>query len=203
MATMMDQAAEPQPRNDTVALDRQREQGEPAKGNSRKKVIIPIVAVLVLAALVWGVKEYLYARAHESTDNAEVDGHVIPVLAKVGGYITTLAVQENDSVKANQVLARIDDSEYKVKVAQAEADLAAARAAAPPAASVLSTAMPAGEVAKSVSFLTPGSARTLSVRSLPAFVWRAASPALRSPSFSLSSSLFFSGWPPWPPASWR
>jgi len=130
MATMMDQAAEPQPRNDAVALDRQREQDEPAKGNSRKKVIIPIVAVLVLAALVWGVKEYLYARAHESTDNAEVDGHVIPVLAKVGGYITTLAVQENDSVKANQVLARIDDSEYKVKVAQAEADLAAARAAA-------------------------------------------------------------------------
>jgi len=128
MATMMDQAAGSQPRNDAVALDR--EQDEPTKGNSRKKVIIPIVAVLVLAALVWGVKEYLYARAHESTDNAQVDGHVIPVLAKVGGYITTLRVQENDSVKADEVLARIDDSEYKVKVAQAQADLAAARAAA-------------------------------------------------------------------------
>jgi membrane fusion protein (multidrug efflux system) len=128
MATMMDQAAEPQPRNDAVTLDR--EQDEPTNGNSRKKVIIPIVAVLVLAALVWGVKEYLYARAHESTDNAQVDGHVIPVLAKVGGYITTLTVQENDSVKADEVLARIDDSEYKVKVAQAQADLAAARAAA-------------------------------------------------------------------------
>jgi membrane fusion protein (multidrug efflux system) len=130
MATMMDQATEPQPRNDPVALDPQREQDEPALGNSRKKFIVPIVAVLVLAALIWGVKEYLYARAHESTDNAQVDGHVIPVLAKVGGYITTLTVQENDSVKADQVLARIDDSEYKVKVAQAEADLAAAKAAA-------------------------------------------------------------------------
>jgi membrane fusion protein (multidrug efflux system) len=102
----------------------------PAKSTMRKKIIIGVIAVVVVVALVWAVKTFIYSRAHETTDNAQVDGHIVPVLAKVGGYVTGVYVQDNDSVTNGKLLVRIDDAEYKVKVAQAEADLAAAQSTA-------------------------------------------------------------------------
>lgn len=124
MATMVDEVTQQQP-NGAPQSPR-----KSAGNGTRRKVVIPIVAVLAVLALVWGVKAFLYARAHESTDDAQVDGHIIPVLARVGGYIRVVTVEDNDSVHAGALLARIDDAEYKVRVAQAEADLAAAQAAA-------------------------------------------------------------------------
>ena len=97
---------------------------------ANRKRIIPIIASLVLAGLFWFGKQWWYGRAHESTDNAQVDGHLVPVLAKVGGYVSAVSVQENDSVKEGQVLVRIDSSEYAVRLQQSNAELAAARAAA-------------------------------------------------------------------------
>jgi membrane fusion protein (multidrug efflux system) len=102
----------------------------PPKSTTRKKIIIGVVIVAVIVALTWGIKTLIYSRAHESTDNAQVDGHIVPVLAKVGGYVTAVLVQDNDSVRNGQTLVRIDDAEYRVKVAQADADLAAAQSAA-------------------------------------------------------------------------
>jgi membrane fusion protein, multidrug efflux system len=102
----------------------------PAKGTTRKKIIIGVIAIAVVIALTWAIKTFIYSRAHETTDNAQVDGHIVPVLAKVGGYVTAVLVQDNDSVRKGQTLVRIDDEEYRVKVAQAEADLAAAQSAA-------------------------------------------------------------------------
>src|SRR6476661_10292953 len=101
----------------------------PAPGGKRK-IILPIVGLIVLLGLGWGVKQWLYGRSHESTDNAQVDGHLVPVLAKVAGYVTAVNVAENDRVRADAVLVRIDEREYAVKLAQADADLAAARATA-------------------------------------------------------------------------
>jgi membrane fusion protein (multidrug efflux system) len=88
-----------------------------------------ILGALVLAGGVWGFRTITYGRSHESTDNATIDGHVIPVLAKVGGFVTAVTVAENDRVKGDAPLVLIDDREFKVRLAQAEADLAAARAA--------------------------------------------------------------------------
>ncbi len=102
----------------------------PAKATTRKKIILGFVAIAIVLALIWGIKTFIYSRGHETTDNAQVDGHIVPVLAKVGGYVTAVLVQDNDSVRKGQELVRIDDSEYKVKVAQAEADLAAAQSTA-------------------------------------------------------------------------
>ncbi len=102
----------------------------PAEGGSRRRVVLPIVGLLVLGGLGWGAKQWAYGRAHESTDNAQVDGHIIPVIAKVGGYVTAVNTGENQPVKEGAVLVQIDDAEYKVRVAQAEAELAAAQATA-------------------------------------------------------------------------
>lgn len=97
---------------------------------ANRKRILPIVAILLLLGLGWFAKQWWYGRAHESTDNAQVDGHLVPVLAKVGGYVQAVNVQENDTVGEGKVLVQIDDAEYTVRLAQATADLAAARAAA-------------------------------------------------------------------------
>ncbi|HKO15380.1 MAG TPA: HlyD family secretion protein [Gemmatimonadaceae bacterium] len=97
---------------------------------SRRRFVLPIVAVVVLLGLVWAAKQWSYSRGHESTDDAAVDGHLIPVLAKVSGYIQAVNVQDNAHVAADSLLVQIDPSEYRVRLAQAEADLAAAQATA-------------------------------------------------------------------------
>jgi membrane fusion protein, multidrug efflux system len=99
---------------------------EPPKASRRKFIVLTIVGVLALLAVVWAFRKWTYGRAHESTENAQVDGHLVPVIAKVGGYVTAVRVGENDRIKEGTELIHIDDAEYKVRLAQAEADLAAA-----------------------------------------------------------------------------
>ena len=101
-----------------------------APARRRRGVVLPVVALLLLGALAWVATQWSYGRAHESTDNAQVDGHIIPVIAKVGGYVAAVRVGENQSVREGALLVQIDDAEYKVRVAQAEAELAAAQATA-------------------------------------------------------------------------
>ncbi len=101
-----------------------------AKATPPKRNALPfILGFLVLAGGVWAFRTLSYARTHESTDNAMIDGHVIPVLAKVGGFVTAVRVAENARVAINAPLVLIDDREYSVRLASADADLAAARAA--------------------------------------------------------------------------
>lgn len=111
-------AASPDALRDTIAIE------APPKRN-----LLPyILGALVIAGGIWTFRTLTYARAHESTDNAMIDGHVLPVLAKVGGFVTAVGVRENDRVATDAVLVTIDPREYAVRLAQAEADLAAARA---------------------------------------------------------------------------
>ncbi len=92
------------------------------------RIIVPVVAVA--AAGIWGFQRWSYSRIHESTDNAQIDGHIVPVVARVGGYVTAVAAVENGHMDAGQVLLRLDTRELEVRLAQADAELAAAVAAA-------------------------------------------------------------------------
>ena len=103
---------------------------EPGTGGRRRTVMLVIVAVLLIAGAVWGVGKWQYGRTHVSTDNAQVDGHIVPVIAKVGGYVQAVYVDDNQSVERGDTVVVIDPSELKVKVAEAQADLAAAQASA-------------------------------------------------------------------------
>ena len=112
--------------------DRPSVQPEPtaAPPRSKRRFVLPIVALLALLGTGWATKQWLYGRTHQSTEDAFVDGHLIPVLAKVSGYVQTVSVSDNDRVAADSVLVQIDPAEYTVRLLQAEADLAAARAGA-------------------------------------------------------------------------
>lgn len=86
---------------------------------------------LVLGALLLAGAGYvghaLWFNAHYvETDNAQVDGHIIPVSPKVGGFIAAFPAQDNQAVKAGDVLVVMDDRDYRSRLAQADADLAQA-----------------------------------------------------------------------------
>ena len=113
-------APSPSPASPTGAL--------PAK--PRNRLILPIVVIAVAIALIWGFRVWSYSRAHESTDDAQVDGHIVPVLAKVGGYVTRVNGDENVHVREGDTIVTIDDAEYRARSAEAQANLAAAQASA-------------------------------------------------------------------------
>jgi membrane fusion protein (multidrug efflux system) len=78
---------------------------------------------------VFGVRTILFYRHHAETDDAQVEGHIAPVLPKVAGFVTSVLVDDNQKVTAGQVVLTIDDRDLRSKVATAQADLENTRAA--------------------------------------------------------------------------
>ncbi len=88
----------------------------------KKSKVIPIVlGVLIIIGAIFGVKEYIYYSKHVDTDDAQIDGDISPVVARVGGYVNEILFEENTRVKEGQILVKLDDRDYKVKLEQAEA----------------------------------------------------------------------------------
>ena len=85
---------------------------------------IGAAAVLAIAAVV--LLAYYHNRV--STDDAQVDGHVVPIAAKVYGTVADVLINDNQSVKEGQALIRIDPRDYQARVDQAKAALALAEA---------------------------------------------------------------------------
>src|SRR6185295_8691520 len=101
-------------------------QGKPeAAPGSRRRVVFLAMGVALLALLGFGAKRWWFARSHVSTDNAQVDGHIIPILPKVGGFVAEVRVRENQQVKAGDTMVVLDDRDFRSRLAQTEADLAA------------------------------------------------------------------------------
>ena len=89
------------------------------------------VLLAVLIALGGGIYwAWSYYSARESTDDAQVDGHIDPISARVGGTVIEVNVDDNQVVKAGTVLVRIDPKDYQVALDRTQADAAAAGATA-------------------------------------------------------------------------
>ena len=92
--------------------------------NKRIRIAIGAVVIVVLAVAVW-----LWATAgRETTDDAQVDAHVAPIAARIGGTVTEVPVKENQEVEAGAVLVVIDPRDYQVALDKARAELATAEA---------------------------------------------------------------------------
>jgi len=88
-----------------------------------------IVALVILViAIVFVVRYWLYARSHESTDDAFIDGHIIQVSPRVSGYVAKVYVTDNQVVKEGDLLAELDPKDYETRVDQAKAALNAGMA---------------------------------------------------------------------------
>src|SRR6266566_1975821 len=125
MATTIEREAAQRPGRPSPAAP---EQPEPAKSGGNKRAVFIIMGVVLLGLVAVGVRRWIYSLSHVSTDNAQVDGHIIPILPKVGGYVIEVRTDENRSVKAGDTLVVLDDRDYRARLAQAEADLAVALA---------------------------------------------------------------------------
>src|SRR5258708_21464756 len=99
----------------------------PAPGG-RRRLVLMIVGAVLLVLVAGGVRKYIWSRSHVSTDNAQVDGHIVPILPKVGGFVLEVRVDENQDVKAGDALVILDDRDYRARLQQAEADLGVALA---------------------------------------------------------------------------
>lgn len=95
----------------------------PTGPRARLFLIVLAIGVVVAAIFAWR-----YFSSYESTDDAEVDGHLMPLSARISGYISKVNVDDNQYVTAGTVLAEIDPKVYQVAVDKAQADLSTATA---------------------------------------------------------------------------
>ncbi|MBZ5657965.1 MAG: HlyD family secretion protein [Acidobacteriia bacterium] len=116
--------SQPQPPADSEARYQRR---SAFLGNPRARLgLFFVIAVLLGAAvLLWR-----YFGSYESTDDAQIDGHVNAVSARVSGHVVKLNVEDNQYVDKGTVLVEIDPTDYEVAVARARADYADAQAQA-------------------------------------------------------------------------
>src|SRR6185436_20803063 len=94
------------------------------QNGSKKKS--PIRYVILAAVLIGGgffaYKKISYSMNHETTDNAQVETQLVPVLPRVSGYVKNIYVKDYDSVQTNQLLVEMDDAELQTQLLQMKAD---------------------------------------------------------------------------------
>src|SRR5437868_4642317 len=89
----------------------------------RRYLIIAIVVVLIAAFIFW-----MRGRGTESTDDAQINAYIIPIIPKVAGYVTELHVTDNQHVAAGDPLVEIDPRDLTISRDQAKALVAVAQA---------------------------------------------------------------------------
>jgi membrane fusion protein, multidrug efflux system len=96
-------------------------------GNPRTKLVLFIAGLVLLVAIFF---LWRYLGSYESTDDAQIDGHVNSVSARVSGHVIKLNVEDNQYVEKGTLLVEIDPADYEVAVAKARAEYADAQAQA-------------------------------------------------------------------------
>jgi membrane fusion protein (multidrug efflux system) len=89
----------------------------------RRPAFLIGAAVVLLFGLVFGIRYWLYARSHETTDDAFIDGHIVQMSPKVSGYVVKIYVADNQSVNAGDLIAELDARDFEAKLDQAKAAL--------------------------------------------------------------------------------
>jgi membrane fusion protein (multidrug efflux system) len=93
---------------------------------SKRRILFVVVGFVLLVGGVAGVRYWLHSRLYESTDDAFIEGHATQISPKVSGYVEKLYIEDNQQVKAGDLLLEIDPRDYEARLAQARATLSAA-----------------------------------------------------------------------------
>jgi membrane fusion protein (multidrug efflux system) len=99
--------------------------GSNAEGRRRTLLFAAIMGAVIL---VGALGFWLYSRTYESTDDAQVDGHLDGITARIDGDVKAVHVEENQTVQAGDVLVELDPRDYEVALEQAQAQLLKAQA---------------------------------------------------------------------------
>ena len=121
----LQQTSPPRPATPAGTAPPPNDTGSTAQGRNRTMLFAAILGgVILLGALGF----WLYARTYETTDDAQVDGHLNGITARIDGDVKSVYVEENQSVKAGDVLVDLDPRDFQVAVEQAQAQLLKAQA---------------------------------------------------------------------------
>ncbi|MDB5790852.1 MAG: secretion protein HlyD [Massilia sp.] len=91
------------------------------------KRVLAVVGLIALAAIFAGGRMWYRGQHFVDTENAYVSGHVHPISARIAGVVTRVLVEDNQRVKAGDVIAELDPADQQVRVEQIEAQIASAR----------------------------------------------------------------------------
>jgi len=95
-------------------------EANPAK---RKRLLTLLALIFLIAGTIWGVRWFLHSRGHESTDDAYVAGNLVRATPRVAGSVVAVLADDTDFVKQGQVVVKLDDTDARLTLAKAEADL--------------------------------------------------------------------------------
>lgn len=91
---------------------------------ARKRLLPRLILAAALACLAgWLGWKAWWGMFHVSTDDAQIEGHIVPLLPKVSGFVAAVPVRDHQQVRRGELLAQIDDRDFRAKLAQADADL--------------------------------------------------------------------------------
>ncbi|MGW8258087.1 MAG: HlyD family secretion protein [Thermoguttaceae bacterium] len=93
-----------------------------------RRRVLALLCIIAALAVVAGVGYYFYAANYVSTDDAFIDGHIIPVSSRVSGHVLKVFVTDNQMVHRGDLLVELDPSDFEAKVAAEQALLKAAQA---------------------------------------------------------------------------
>jgi membrane fusion protein (multidrug efflux system) len=127
-------ALERTPQSDEREDEQEEERGDDshpsgrAVGARRRPVRSTFVVALAALLCVGGVAARNYLQTYEDTDDAQVDGYLDPISARISGTVVAVHVDNNQRVKAGQLLVQLDPRDYQVALEQAQAQIAQAKA---------------------------------------------------------------------------
>jgi membrane fusion protein, multidrug efflux system len=124
-------------------------EGQKSKGKKRrgfiqkiggKRTLLLVGAVVLLIIIFFGVRYWMYASSHETTDDAYTAGHTHQISPRITGTIEAVLVDDNWYVKAGQPLVKLDPSDYQVALDRAQAQLKQSEAQASQARATIAQA---------------------------------------------------------------
>lgn len=120
----------PQDQNSQDQDANRQQEVEPRKRSNptRKRTIRFVVLALIVVAVIAAIPIYAYYSVRESTDDAQIDGHLVPISPRINGRIISVLVNDNQPVRAGQELVTLDPADFQVALEQSEAQLATAQA---------------------------------------------------------------------------
>ena len=116
-----EQKQSPEQTNSQSSPEPEHRENAPVDPAKRRRIIVigsVIVLILVLGCVGW----WIYAGTYESTDDAQIDGHLNPVAARVQGTVSAAYVEDNQTVQAGQPLVDLDTRDAEESLAQAQAN---------------------------------------------------------------------------------
>ncbi|MCO5231933.1 MAG: HlyD family secretion protein [Chitinophagales bacterium] len=94
------------------------------KNTSKKKYIfIALILVILTAGIYYGYSKYQFGQSHQETDNAQINGDIVPVVSRIPGFVDNILIEENTPIRQGEIIVRLDDREMQIRLKQAQAGL--------------------------------------------------------------------------------